>query len=409
MAETSRFWTTDDTGDGPLAGYTMADFYDFVRALLISDQEASQGVLRSVLNELAVSGASSPVSVASGAAIVYGFFYRNTAALDLTVTTPVVGTTGGRVNLTVDWTAQTVRSVVQLNTDGTAGIPALVQTIGSAWSIPLATFTITMAGTITLTDARSFCQFANYLTATAFDAVTGLSVIGRSVSTTGASGEITADSDGEVLLRNGSTLEFGQVASAGLGTNIVSDAKLRQSAGLSVIGRSANTTGNVADIVAGSDGHVLRLSGTALGFGTVAAAGIADGAVTADKIAADSVDDTKAGNRVPQFYRRQGGSATEWSTAGTSNYTPGAVRMQAGTINVAIGNGDNYGSTAVTFPVAFSYKPVIVLNASSSSTTVIYSPVSDSIAADTFTARLGRDTTSGDVTIAVYWIAIGPE
>jgi len=51
--------------------------------------------------------------------------------------------------------------------------------------------------------------------------------------------------------------------------NTVTDAKLRTSAALSVIGRSANSTGNVADISAGSDGDVLRRSGTALGFGSI--------------------------------------------------------------------------------------------------------------------------------------------
>lgn len=50
----------------------------------------------------------------------------------------------------------------------------------------------------------------------------------------------------------------------------VTDAKLRDSAALSVIGRSANSTGDPADIAAGTDGHVLRRSGTTLGFGTVA-------------------------------------------------------------------------------------------------------------------------------------------
>jgi hypothetical protein len=58
-------------------------------------------------------------------------------------------------------------------------------------------------------------------------------------------------------------------AAATITTNAVTDAKFRQSAGLSVIGRSANTTGNVADITAGSDNQVLRRSGTTLGFGEV--------------------------------------------------------------------------------------------------------------------------------------------
>lgn len=51
--------------------------------------------------------------------------------------------------------------------------------------------------------------------------------------------------------------------------NVVTDAKLRQSAGLSVVGNSSNSTGNVADITAGSDGNVLRRSGTSVGFGAI--------------------------------------------------------------------------------------------------------------------------------------------
>jgi hypothetical protein len=70
---------------------------------------------------------------------------------------------------------------------------------------------------------------------------------------------------------------------ATIGANTVTDADLRDSAALSVIGRSANSSGDPADIAAGTDGHVLRRSGTTLGFGQVATAGIADGAVTAAK------------------------------------------------------------------------------------------------------------------------------
>lgn len=67
-------------------------------------------------------------------------------------------------------------------------------------------------------------------------------------------------------------------------TNSVGNTHIRQSAGLSVIGRSSNTTGDVADIAAGTDGHVLRRSGTAIGFGQVATAGIEDDAVTLAKL-----------------------------------------------------------------------------------------------------------------------------
>ena len=48
--------------------------------------------------------------------------------------------------------------------------------------------------------------------------------------------------------------------------NAVTNAKIRQSSALSVIGRSANSTGNIADIAAASDGQVLQRSGSALSF-----------------------------------------------------------------------------------------------------------------------------------------------
>lgn len=62
--------------------------------------------------------------------------------------------------------------------------------------------------------------------------------------------------------------------------NAITDAKLRDSAALSVIGRSANSSGDPADIAAGSDHQVLRRSGTSLGFGAVNLA--SSNAVTGD-------------------------------------------------------------------------------------------------------------------------------
>src|SRR3569832_917104 len=55
-----------------------------------------------------------------------------------------------------------------------------------------------------------------------------------------------------------------------IGNNKVTDAMLRQSAGLSVIGRSASTSGNVADITGTAD-QILRVSasGASLGFGSL--------------------------------------------------------------------------------------------------------------------------------------------
>jgi len=94
-----------------------------------------------------------------------------------------------------------------------------------------------------------------------------------------AGGGGVADGDkGDITVSSGGTVWT-------IDNNIISNAKIRQSAGLSVIGRTLNTTGNVADITAGTDGHVLRRSGTTLGFGQIVAAGIADGTITLAKMA----------------------------------------------------------------------------------------------------------------------------
>jgi hypothetical protein len=113
-----------------------------------------------------------------------------------------------------------------------------------------------------------------------------LSVIGRSANSSGDPADISATASSDAVLReSGSVLGFGTIATGGIAANAVTDAKLRQGAALSVIGRSANSTGNVADIAAANDGEVLRRSGTALGFGTIATAGITDAAVTLAKMA----------------------------------------------------------------------------------------------------------------------------
>lgn len=152
------------------------------------------------------------------------------------------------------------------------------------------------AGTdFVLRESGSTISFGQIATAgIANDAVTdgklrnggALSVIGRSANSTGDVADIagTASSD-QVLRISGTTLGFGTIATAGIADNAVTNAKIRDSAALSVIGRSANSTGDPADIAAANDGEVLRRSGTALGFGTIATAGITDAAVTLAKMA----------------------------------------------------------------------------------------------------------------------------
>jgi hypothetical protein len=62
----------------------------------------------------------------------------------------------------------------------------------------------------------------------------------------------------------------------------VTDEKLRNSAGASVIGRAANSTGVPADIAAATDGLVLVRKAGALAFDQVETAGLLDGCLSAD-------------------------------------------------------------------------------------------------------------------------------
>lgn len=71
-----------------------------------------------------------------------------------------------------------------------------------------------------------------------------------------------------------------------ISNDAITNAKLRNSGALSVIGRSANSTGDPADIsaTAASD-SVLRESSSVLGFGTIATGGIANDAISNAKLA----------------------------------------------------------------------------------------------------------------------------
>lgn len=154
-----------------------------------------------------------------------------------------------------------------------------------------------------------------------------LSVIGRSANSSGDPADIAAGTDGFVLRRAGAALGFGTVATAGVTDDAITDAKLRNSAALSVIGRSANSVGDPADIAAGTDGFVLRRAGTALGFGTVATAGIAN----------DAVDNTKLANVATATFKGR-------TTAGTGDPEDLNATQATALLNAMVGDSGAGGT-----------------------------------------------------------------
>lgn len=463
MAEDSRFWTTNNTGDGPTAGYTAANMQQFIRETFITDNTA-EGVLYGILNSLAVSGTSSPVAVASGAALVYGFYYSNTASVNVTIPTPATNPRIDRIVLRVSWAAQTVRITRIAGTEAASpSAPSMTQVANTTWDIPLATVQITTGGVITVTDARTFVKHPGvYGWLNANIQVNGNIIASKSNS--GSYNEIavkntsnTAGSYARLLSQVGGgsaddPLLVWEIVGAGAWSMGLdnSDSDKLKIAPYSVIGSgdvltltSAGALSALASITAPihyvdstflhqvsggnaitnfdtSDyilydrtnnifcfyvGGVLKatIDSSGLFSGALNASQLGTGTVPAARItavSADSIDDTMVGNRVPQFYRRQGGSATDWSSAGTSTQTPTTVRMQAGSFTVPASSSPS----TVTFPVAFSNAPLVVATSQSDG---VFTTV-QSVGASSF-GVLARAYSGSYPGAVVNWIAIGPE
>jgi len=135
---------------------------------------------------------------------------------------------------------------------------------------------------------------AGYLTSIANNSIgnaqlrqsNGYSVIGRSAATLGDVADITAANDFEILRRSGGTLGFGAIdlsQTGAVGTSRLDFNNIKQGAGLSVLGVAGSAAASVADITAGSDFQVLRRSGTSIGFGTLNAAAM-NAAYTASQV-----------------------------------------------------------------------------------------------------------------------------
>jgi hypothetical protein len=104
----------------------------------------------------------------------------------------------------------------------------------------------------------------------------------------------------------------------------------------------------------------------------------------------------------PQVKRRQGGDA-DWTTPGTTNYTPGITSMQAGSAQISL-LGDGGGVKTVTFPKVFNHKPVVLVSCDSADYIATVSGVTTSLAVISIVHRAGSLATAD---INISWLAIG--
>ncbi len=148
MTERSRPWTGTVTGDaGPYTDDQWTDVWNSVWAPTI----ATDGVFIDQLNIFDLSSvAASPVSVASGRALVNGIWYQSDAAESVAIPTPAVNPRVDRIVLRADWALQTVRITRIAGAEAASPVPpALVQVDGTTWDLPLWQVHATTGGVLT--------------------------------------------------------------------------------------------------------------------------------------------------------------------------------------------------------------------------------------------------------------------
>lgn len=144
--------------------------------------------------------------------------------------------------------------------------------------------------------------------------------------------------------------------------NTLTRAQLVYGAPMSVIGRSADSTGAVADIAAGTDGHVLRRSGNSLGFGQVGTSGIENGAVTNAKIS--SMDAAKLTGSIA-YSRLPVGTGSSQVARGNHTHTAASIGAAAAnhthtpaSIGAAAASHTHSGSDITSGTVSINRLPV---------------------------------------------------
>ena len=164
----------------------------------------------------------------------------------------------------------------------------------------------------------------------------GLSVIGRSANSSGVVADITAGNDNEVLLRNGTSLEFGKIDTDNITANAVDVEQMQQVAGHAILGRVGSSTANLTQITSGDEEVLGRTGGGNLAFGKVTNAQL-NGSITTDKIT--SLDAAKltgdiASARIPN-------NTVTLGTQTVGNY----VETVAAGSGLSVSGSDSEGST----------------------------------------------------------------
>lgn len=280
-----------------------------------------------------------------------GYWYRNDSVKTITVPASVIGTTGHRVILRYTAASDTIEAVLLSSSDGVSLLPALTQN-SDTYEVPLATLTKTVGGTVSLTDVRVFAEYAT-----------------------------------NHVKRNGDTMTG--VLNLSTANPVV---RFRETDG--------SADNQYWDISVNGEQFLIRALNDALSSGTSVLVVDRTG-TTIDTVNFPNGTLQSQGNEVwdrgDLAIRRQGGNASNWATAGTTNYTPSSVRIQTGVVE------REPGPSFVTFPTAFAGTPVVTVTAVAATADAFVSV--SGVGTTGFTINLGGTASNAS---AFTWMAIGP-
>jgi hypothetical protein len=194
-----------------------------------------------------------------------------------------------------------------------------------------------------------------------------LSVLGRSANSSGVLADIAAGSDFQVLRRSGTVIGFGAIdlSQSAAVTGDLPFANIAQLAGFSVAGRSVTGTGDIAAITAGTDDRVLRQTASALNFGQLTA-GMFPALVVPDAALSANVPLLNASNIFLGVVQRISGTSAAIQFEETDQAADEKVwRFVASSGSFAIGTlNDSFGGGANALAVTRSGTTILSLSLS---------------------------------------------
>lgn len=134
--------------------------------------------------------------------------------------------------------------------------------------------------------------------------------------------------------------------------------------------------------------------------GNIDSTNLAPGSVGTSEVLDDNITDAKL--VYGKVRSRQGGSATNWSAAGTTTYDYSGTNtfMQVGTI------ANDASPKAITFPTAFNQIPVVFVQVITGVGVSCYA-IASSITATNFACQVVTDTGAANTAQTINWFAIG--